>query len=96
MANVNNGNTLFIDSTGNVSDTRGLTAKHVIVTATAASASLILRDQDTGNSSKLRVDIASAGSVVHLPLEEHGIYFPNGVNVGTATNCVATLVYRRA
>lgn len=67
MANVDNGNTIYLDSTGAISNTRGLVIKHVIITPTAASASLILRDQATGTPTKLRIDIAAAGNPLHIP-----------------------------
>lgn len=95
MANVDNGNTIYLDSTGAISNTRGLVIKHVIITPTAASASLILRDQATGTPTKLRIDIAAAGNPLHIPLGDAGMLFPTGIDVGTITNCVVTLVYIR-
>ena len=88
MAITRSGNMIYVDTTGSAIAEKSVRLAHLIITATAA-ASLILKDP-TVTALKLRWDIAAAGSQeIAFPVPP---VFPNGIEVDTITNCVATLV----
>lgn len=91
MANVRSGNTHFVDSTGSLSQEKNLRIGQVILTATSANAVIVLSDH-AGTTKKLELRVAASGESRSFELPVPMI-FPNGINVTTLTNCVATLVY---
>jgi hypothetical protein len=95
MANVVNGNTLYIDSTGTAVTQKDVFITHVTLTATSASAVLLLRDLTTAaNKADLRV--ATSGATEVFDFSDNPMRFPNGIVVQTLTNCVATCHLARA
>lgn len=96
MAVTRNGNTIYIDATGDIPDTLGAAALYIVVTATAANAVVVFRDQHVSTPPvKLDLRVAAAGSTQIFPFESAPVVFPTGINVGTLTNAYVTIIYRR-
>lgn len=95
MANVVNGNTAYIDSTGIVINRKNVLASYIIISASSASAQLVLVDPATaGDANKLNISLTSANDVVQIDLIHNPMLFPNGIKVSTATSVVATIVFK--
>lgn len=90
MANQQSGNMIYADSLGPLTSDKSVRLGGVVITATAAAASFVLRDA-TVSALKLRFDLPAAGTEQFSFLTSHPI-FPNGITVETITNCVATLI----
>jgi len=93
VANVRNLNTDYVDSTGTLNSGKAAKVVYIIVTATSASAVLLLTDTASGNPKKLNLRVADANSTQVFDFSNSPIVFPNGVRVETLTNAVATVVY---
>lgn len=91
MANARSGNTHSIDATGVISADSCRIAM-VLVTATAASAILELRDA-AGTIVKLNLRVAISGDTGVFDFALAPIFCPNGLKVQTLTNCIAFIVY---
>lgn len=93
MANESNANTVYIDSIGDISNTRNSRVLYVLLTATAANAELVLKDQvTTDNKADFRVAISGDSKLFRF--SDGPLVFPNGINIATLTNALATLVVR--
>lgn len=94
MANTLNGNTWYVD-TAHASDSDDLSGSYfvvyIVVTATSANAIIELADADSGVS-KIKLGVETAGKSELFKFEELPLRFPNGIQVKTLTNAVATLV----
>jgi hypothetical protein len=88
LANVKQGNSHYIDSTGDLITTP-VTVKRVFLAATGAGAVLVLGDP-SGSLKRFDLRVATSGATSTFEIEA---YFPNGVEVTTLTNAVATIVY---
>lgn len=97
MANAINGNTIYVDTTGSIglSSPQGVVLSHVIVTATAASAQIVIRDDATSPVNKLDLRVPTSGDSKQYDFSDRPIVFPEGIEIGTVTNAVATLVFSR-
>jgi hypothetical protein len=94
MANKRNGNTIYVDTAGTLTSDKNMHVVNVIVTATAASAVVVLSDPD-GTSLKADLRVADSGvtqQFAFLP----PMFFPNGIRVTTLTNAIATVIYNRS
>lgn len=91
MANVRSGNSHYVDATG-VLATGSTRVVGVIVTATAASAIVAIGDS-AGTTAKLNLRVATSGASQFFDFSTSPILFPNGVNVTTLTNAIATVIY---
>lgn len=89
MANVHNGNTLFIDTTGTVGPTKNVKIAYMVVSVTGASPALTLQD---GTTNKLDLTFQASTSPQLFDFSAAPIYFPNGVNVSVRNSCTVTLV----
>ena len=94
MANTMNSNTIYVDSTGDISDTAGILIDDIVLTATSANATVTIRDQASGNPVKLEIRLSTNGETTNLELKRP-IHIPTGLNIGTITNCVLTIIFRR-
>lgn len=90
MANVVNGNTLSVDSTGDVTS-KATKVYYVTVTATSANCILVLSDIGA-SAKKIELRVAASGTTQLFDFSYNPIFFPNGVEATTVTNGVATLV----
>lgn len=90
MANARSGNTYYIDGTSTTLSEKNLRVTHVTITATSASAVLLLKDVSTDNI-KADLRVATAGDSVTFDFSLNPIVFANGINPATVTNCVASL-----
>lgn len=96
MANVNSGNTWYIDSVGSLVST-GISSNPstklycLILTPTAANGRIVLSDPVNGYV-KMDFRAAVSGESNVLDLTMYPATFPNGVEVTTLTNAVATLI----
>jgi hypothetical protein len=91
MANATNGNTIYIDTTGDVTTKKNVRVPYVTVSASSANAVLLLSDPDGTNKIDLRV--AAAGETQLFDFSEQPLLFPNGIKAETVTNAIATVVY---
>lgn len=99
MANARNGNTWYVDATGELSTDANVLVTHIIIYATAANA--ILELADTTNiagayTSKFYAGVATSGDSKHFPFEAKSLLFPKGIRVKTLTNAKAILVVASA
>lgn len=94
MANQINSNTIYIDTTGNISNTAGILIDQVIITATSANAVATLADQGSGTPFKLAIRLATSGESKSFEFPRP-IYIPVGLNAQSVTNCVLTVIYRK-
>lgn len=93
MANIESGNSVYIDATGALSAKPNQRVVQVLLTATAASARIVLTNGDT-TTVKLDLRVATSGETGSFVFD-YPIVFSNGVHVLTLTNAVATLIYTR-
>ena len=89
MANVRNGNTYYVDSTGNL-DIKNIKVVCIYLTATAASGRIVLSDSTTG-ALKADVRVPTANDTKVFDCEHANMVFPNGITITTLTNAVVTL-----
>lgn len=94
MANVRNGNTIYVDSAATLTTDKNLHVVNVLVTATAASAVVVLADPD-GTSLKADLRVATNGTTESFMFVTP-VFFPNGIKVTTLTNAIATIIYTRS
>jgi len=99
MANEVQGNAIYIDTSGAAGPNEPVEISEIIMSTTHASTVAVL-ELETNNSSRsypevmyLRLDPAIE-KTKHFKFKE-GLFFPQGVYVGTLTSCKATLIRRR-
>lgn len=90
VANVRNGNTYYVDSTGSL-DIKNIKISSIYLTSTGASARIVLSDSSTG-ATKIDLRIAASGESKLFESENASIVFPNGITITTLSNAVATLL----
>lgn len=95
MANIRNGNTHYVDSTGTLSETKNVRVTGIVLTATTAGAVLVLKDPST-SALKIELRVAATNTSQYFAFRETPLYFPNGISVFTLTNAKATIVYNEA
>jgi len=96
MANVVNGNTMKIDTAGDILIKKNILVTCIVVTSAGGAATFELQDSDaTTFKDKIRVKIDVADKTEALHLEAAPLVFPNGVRAKTVTNCEATVVFKR-
>ena len=88
MANIKQGNSHYIDSTGDLVTTP-VKIRRILITATGANANVVLSDPN-GTTRKFDIRVATSGTTGNFQIDT---YFPNGVEVTTLTNAIATIVY---
>jgi hypothetical protein len=92
LANASNGNTLYVDSTGDILTRKNVLVTYITVTPTGA-ASVIIQDVTTA-ATKLRLDVATGTNSVVFDYSYNPILFPNGIRVSTLTNALVTFTFR--
>lgn len=101
MANVRNANTFYIDTaaadtnpdtTGNLSGNYLVTG--IFITASSASATIILKDVTTGDL-KINLQEASSGETHYYDLSDNPMHFPNGISPSTVTNIITTMLVKK-
>ena len=97
MANAINGNSVYVDTTGalDISKPQNVKVTGVILTATAASAQLVLQDNASTAVNKLDVRVATDESSQFFDFSMTPIVFPNGIKVSALTNALATIIFTR-
>jgi hypothetical protein len=92
MANVQNSNSFYVDSTGLLSDKPNIRVSGIIFTPNAANDAITLID-GTGGSTKLKIQGATAKNTVLIDFHMAPIVFPNGIFVSAITaSAVATII----
>jgi hypothetical protein len=91
MANVLNGNTWHVDTTGDLPNSAGK-VHYVLCTPTSANMVVILQEQVSGNPTKLHVRSGSTETVI-VSLDGNPIFFPTGIKAATITNAEVTIVW---
>lgn len=95
MANARSGNTWYIDTTGALSaatSNKKTIVKYIILTPTAASGQIILRNDTSTPTNMLDLRAATSGESKIVDMSEAPMVFSEGINVGTLSNAIATLV----
>lgn len=96
MANTLNGNTWYIDTAHSTSANDLVRASvlvtYIIVTATSASAVLVLSDVQGTAPAKLELRVAAADTSQLFDFSYKPLLFPNGIQVTTLTNCKAMCI----
>lgn len=90
MANVRNGNTIYVDSTGDLTTT-ATRVYYIVLAASAANAILTLQDSGA-NVNKLTISTPTDKDSRVLDFSSRPLFFPGGVSVTAITNGVATIV----
>lgn len=93
MANNNNGNSFYVDSTGSFAGLKNVKVIGITLTATSANAQLVLQNADSGSSNRIDLRNPTSGSTVQFRFDQAPLAFPNGVKVSTITNGNATIIY---
>ncbi len=91
MANTSSGNCIYVDATGDVA-TETTYLVGLLLTPTAASAVLVLKDKTNAGNTKMDFRAATSGESKTWDLSRTPIRFAEGINIGTLTNAVATLI----
>lgn len=94
MANIRNGNTIYVDTIGTLISDKNILVVEVLITATAANAIVAICDPD-GTSLKLNLRVVASGSTEQFVFLSP-IHFPNGIRCLTLTNAIATIIYTRS
>lgn len=89
MANVRNANTYYIDTNATTLTEKNIRVTHVTVTASGGAGRLVLSDISTA-APKVDLRVETDGHTEVFDFSDNPIVFPNGINPGTVTNCVAT------
>ncbi len=92
MANVRTGNTHYVDATG-VLEAEGCRVAQFLVTATAASAVVVITDNAASPKNKLNLKLATDGETKQFDFSDSPLSFPAGLRVGTLTNAILMVVY---
>ena len=97
MANVSNGNSIYVDSTGALDVATNLNIKvaYIVMTSTAASAAAQLQDDFGTPVNKIDLRIDTTDKTICYDFAETPITFPNGIRVSTLTNATLTIVLQR-
>lgn len=87
MANVRNGNTIYLDSTGAATTANEINVKvaYIIFTPDAANDVLELKDDDTSGDLKFYIRGATAKDSMMFDFSYSPLLFPNGIYVSTIT-----------
>jgi hypothetical protein len=95
MANVRSANTFYIDTQYSVAAdelaVKNIRVLGVTVTATAASAIIVLADSSTATN-KLDLRVATSGDSAHFDFSDSPVVFPNGIRPKTLTNALVTVI----
>lgn len=83
MANARNGNTVYIDATGDADIRKNVRVAHIFFTPNLANDQLVLKDGSTSGAIKFSCKGATAEATVHFDLSSTPIFFPNGIYVAT-------------
>lgn len=98
MANTFNGNTFYVDSAHSSSADdllrKGVLVAYVNVTATAANGRIVLGDVGNDPQKKLDLRVAVSGDSQLFRFDANPVLFPNGIQVITLANAIATIVLR--
>jgi len=97
MANVRSGNSWYVDSTGDLGGTtsyQSVSVFSIALTKTSAgsTAELVLADKTTGVDKIRIVQGASDDTTEMYVFENRPLLFTGGINVGTISTCVATII----
>lgn len=95
MANVQNNNTIYVDSTGQLTTRKNTVLKYIILTSAAAGDNLVLKDSDNSGDLKIDVKVDAADKTQVIDLDGSNIVFPNGIYASTVTaGLKATLIIK--
>lgn len=90
MANVESGNTIFIDTTG-VAAARRTKVTHMVVSPSDTDCRLVLVNTNNDSTTKMDLRIAD-GRTLFFDFSGNPMYFPDGVKATTATSVAVTIV----
>lgn len=94
MANVENNNTFYVDSTGSLTSDKNVKVSAIIYTASAANSTITFKDADTSGALKMTLK-ALANETIYIDFQDKAIVFPNGIYISAITaSSAATLVIK--
>ncbi len=98
MANVVNANTVYIDTTGDISvgSDKNIKVSYVILTAGAADARIQLKDNQSSAVDKLDLRVVTSGATQMFDFSRKPIVFPNGFDAEITNSAIVTLVLDRS
>lgn len=95
MANVRSANTWYVDTTySTIAESlvvKGIRVLGVVVTATAANGTIVLKDEVTAAPIKLDLRVPTSGETRHFDFSNTPIRFPNGIRP-VLTDAVVTVI----
>lgn len=92
MANEQNSNSFYVDSTGSLTTVPNTRVANIIFTANAGNDAITLTD-GSGGAVKLTIKAATAKETKQLIFWDSPIVFPNGIYVSAlSTSATATIV----
>lgn len=95
MANIRNGNTLYIDATGTALTKTNIIVSQIIFTSSSGGDNLILRDTDGTGALKISIKSNLANNTIQIDLRDTPMSFPNAIHVDTITaGATATLILK--
>ena len=98
MANVVNANTVYIDTTGDLSvgTNKNIKVAYIIVRAGAANARVELKDNQTSAVSKLDLSVVTAEETRYFDFSDFPVVFANGIDATITNSAVVTLILDRS
>lgn len=95
MANVRNGNTIYVDSTGSLLTDKNVRVYGIFYTSNAAEDAIILKDADNSGDLKLKIQVATAKQTIFYDFHNTNVFFPNGIYVSSlSASSIATILYQ--
>lgn len=92
MANIRSGNTYYVDSTDTL-EIGALAVSSIILTSDGGDGQLILQDPAVSPATKINLKVLD-GESLFIEFEKDSLFFPNGIQVSTLSNAVATIVFK--
>lgn len=98
MANIQNGNTFYID-TQSAADSDDLQKQpaivtQIIITATGANGRVVLADLGNNPAKKLDLRVVVSGETQHYFFDTSPVVFPSGIKALILTNAIVTVVLK--
>lgn len=94
MANVVNGNTIYIDTTDDISvaSNTNIKVSYITIRAGAADARIELKDNQSSAVNKVDLSVITIGETKLFDYSRKPIVFPNGIDATVTNSAIVTLV----
>ncbi len=92
MANVQNGNSFYVDSTGALTTSKNVRVSQIVFTPAAANDQMILKNEGTSGALKIKIRGSTANETTSIQFTTP-LIFPGGIYVDTVTSgALATII----